>query len=411
MSSVRPLAAEHGLPPRNRTADRRRGWTGLALLSAGFRPFFLGAAIWAMLAMALWIPMIAGRLELPTRLAPVDWRVHAMLFGYVPGVLGGFLLTAIPNWTGRLPVVGGPLAGLVLIWLAGRIAMAASALVPAPLAAGIDLAFLPLLAAVAAREIAAGRNWRNLPVLAAILLLALGNLVFHIEAQDGAAAQGFGTRIGLAVAVFLVLLIGGRIVPSFTRNCLAQHGPGRLPAPLGRFDAVALGTAAVALIAWIVAPKTPVTGAACLAAGALHLLRLGRWSGWRTAAEPLVAILHVAYLFAPLGFLLVGLSALTPVVVPASAGLHAWTTGLIGTMTLAVMTRASLGHTGRPLAALPTVTAIYTAIVAAAVLRVGAALAPQSLAPALTLSGQIWIGAFAGFCVVLGGSLTRRHLP
>lgn len=409
MTAVRPLPADHGLPAKNRTADRRRAWKGSPFLSAGFRPFFLGAAIWAALAMALWIPMLAGRLELPTRLAPADWHAHAMLYGYVPGVVAGFLLTAIPNWTGRLPVVGWPLAGLVLVWVAGRLAVTVSALVPAPVAAAIDLAFLPLFAAFAAREIAAGRNWRNLPVLGAILLLALGNLRFHVEAASGVAAQGLGARIGLATAVFLVLLIGGRIVPSFTRNWLARRGPGRPPAPFGRFDAVALGVGAVALAAWTLAPQGPAAGVLCLAAGTLHVLRLGRWAGERTLLEPLVAILHVAYLFAPLGFLLVGASMLGAEA-PPSAAVHAWTVGLIGTMTLAVMTRASLGHTGRPLTAGPGVSAIYAAVLGAAALRLIFALAPHDRL--LTASGALWIAAFAGFALAFWGVLTGpRAMP
>lgn len=409
MTSAKPVPADHALPPRNRTADRRRAWTGPALLRAGFRPFFLGAALWSTLAMVLWIPMLTGEIALPTRFAPVDWHVHAMLYGYVPAVLAGFLLTAIPNWTGRLPVLGWPLAALVLVWFAGRFAVACSALIPAPLAAAIDLAFLPLLVLVAAREIVAGRNWRNLPVLAAVLLVAAGNLVFHLEAPSGPAAQGYGARIGLATMVFLVLLIGGRIVPSFTRNWLAQRGPGRLPAPLGRFDALALAAGGVALVFWIVAPESPAAGVACLAAAALHLLRLWRWAGWRTTGEPLVTILHLAYLFAPMGFLLTGAAALGAGV-PASAAVHAWTAGLIGAMTLAVMTRASLGHTGRKLKAGWATTAIYAAVLAAATLRIAAAFAPQHAA-LLTASGLLWIAAFASFCVMFCKPLIRDRLP
>lgn len=409
MTSARPVPAEHGLPPKNRTADRRRAWTGPALLGAGFRPFFLGAAVWSALAMALWIPALTGAIGIPTRLAPVDWHVHAMLYGYVPAVLAGFLLTAIPNWTGRLPVVGWPLAALVVVWLAGRLAVAGSALVPSPLAAAIDLAFLPLLALVAAREIVAGRNWRNLPVLAAVLLVAAGNLAFHLEAPSGAAAQGYGARLGLATIVFLVLLIGGRIVPSFTRNWLAQRGPGRLPAPLGRFDALALAAGGVALVGWIIAPDSPAAGVACLAAAALHLIRLWRWVGWRTTSEPLVTILHLAYLFAPTGFLLAGFAALGAGV-PTSAAVHAWTAGLIGTMTLAVMTRATLGHTGRKLTAGRATTAIYAAILAAATFRVAAAFTLQHAA-LLTASALLWIAAFAGFSLAFSKPLTRDRLP
>lgn len=405
MSIAHPRPAERGLPPKTRGADRRRAWTGPAVLGAGFRPFFLSAALWAALAMALWIAAVTGRLELPDRMAQVDWHVHAMLYGFVPGVLGGFLLTAIPNWTGRPPVVGWPLAGLVLVWGAGRLAITCAALLPAGVAAAIDLAFLPLLAAVGLREILAGRTWRNLPVLGGLLILAVGNLVFHLEAGSGAAAQGVGARIGLAVTVFLVLLIGGRIVPSFTRNWLAQRGPGRLPAPFGRFDAIALGTGCVALVAWVAAPDHPVTRGLCLAAGLLHLARLARWCGWRTLREPLVTVLHVAYLFAPLGFLLAGTAR-----VPLSPTVHAWTVGLIGMMTLAVMTRASLGHTGRTLTAGAAVTALYGAILAAALLRILAAFEPQEMLVAA--SGLLWLAGFAGFAIVFLPALTGpQRLP
>lgn len=403
--STAPLhPAAHDQPPRNRTTDERRAWTGPAVLGAGFRPFFLCAGLWAALAMLLWLPMITGRLDLPSRMAPVDWHVHALLYGYVPGVLGGFLLTAIPNWTGRPPVVGWPLAGLVLVWAAGRLAVTGSALLPAAVAAAIDLAFLPLLAAVGLREILAGRNWRNLPVLGGLLMLAAGNLVFHLDAGSGTAAQGPGARIGLAVTVFLVLLIGGRIVPGFTRSWLAQRGPGRLPPALGRFDALALGAGGAALAAWIAAPDHPLARGLCLAAGLLHLARLARWCGWRTVREPLVAILHVGYLFAPLGFLLAGAPA-----IPLSAAVHAWTVGLIGTMTLAVMTRASLGHTGRPLKAGAAVVAIYAAVLAAALLRIHAAVAPQETL--LAASGLLWLAGFAGFASVFFPVLTSPRRP
>ena len=194
------------------TAERARSWQGPALLGYGFRPMFLFGGAWAALAMTLWVLALTGAAEPPTRLQPVDWHVHAMLYGYVPAVVAGFVLTAVPNWTGRLPVIGWPLLGLVAVWLAGRVAVTASAHLAPGLAATIDLSFLALLAGVVGREIAAGRNWRNLPVLAAIGLLWLGNLAFHLDAQGGAAAQGWGARLGIATAVFLIVLIGGRIV-------------------------------------------------------------------------------------------------------------------------------------------------------------------------------------------------------
>jgi uncharacterized protein involved in response to NO len=391
------------------TAERARSWQGPALLGYGFRPMFLFAACWAALAMTLWVLALVGAVELPTRLAPVDWHVHAMLYGYVPAVVAGFVLTAVPNWTGRLPVVGWPLLGLATLWLAGRVAVTASAHLAPGLAATIDLSFLALLAGVVGREIAAGRNWRNLPVLAAIGLLWLGNLAFHLDAGSGAAAQGWGGRLGIATIVFLIVLLGGRIVPSFTRNWLARRPPGRLPTPTDRFDAAAIALAVLALAAWVAAPAARATAAACLVAAAAHAVRLGRWAGWRTGAEPLVAILHVGYLFVPLGFLTVAVAIFAPGVLTPSAALHAWTAGAVAVMTLAVMTRASLGHTGRPLTSGPAAPALYLAVVAAAALRLASGFAPGQ--PALLhLSATLWIAAFAGFAAAYFPVLTRPRL-
>jgi uncharacterized protein involved in response to NO len=388
------------------TMDRMRAWQGPALLGYGFRPLFLGAAVWAALAMGLWIAVLSGRLDLPSRFAPVDWHAHALLYGFLPAVIAGFLLTAVPNWTGRMPIVGWPLLALVMVWLAGRAATSFSALLPAGLAAAVDLAFLALLAAVLGREIASGRNWRNLPVLAALVLLWTGNLLFHLDAAGATAAQGLGARLGIAVPVFLILLIGGRIVPSFTRNWLARRPAGPLPVPPGRFDLAALGLAAIALATWCAAPASRAAGLLALAAGLVHLLRLARWAGWRTLAEPLVAILHVGYAFAALGFLAVAAALLAPALLAPGAALHAWTTGAAGVMTLAVMTRASLGHTGQPLAATPATVAIYAAAIAAAALRLTDGFAP-GLPHVLTLAGLCWIAAFGGFTLAYGGLLIR----
>ena len=269
--------------------ERMRAWNGPAVLSYGFRPMFLGAAIWASGAMALWIGVLGGRVTLPTRFAPVDWHAHELVFGFLPAVIAGFLLTAVPKWTGRMPVVGWPLLALWTTWVAGRAAVLVSGLLPAGVSAAVDLAFLAALAAVIGREVVAGRNYRNLVVLGGVLLLLVANALFHRDAALGAAVQGAGARLGIAVGVFLILLIGGRIVQSFTRNWLAQRG-GPLPAPFGAADWLAMLSAAIALPAWVLAPEARTTGVACLAAGFLHLIRLGRWCGERTLTEPLVLI-------------------------------------------------------------------------------------------------------------------------
>lgn len=211
---------------------RLRAYQGPAVLSYGFRPFFLAGAAYAGLGVLTWLPLFDGELRLASAMAPVDWHVHEMLYGYIPAVMTGFLLTAVPNWTGRLPLQGRPLLVLVAVWLAGRVAVTGSALIGWRAAALVDVAFLALVMAAAAREIVSGKNWRNLKVVAVLLLLTVGNAMFHVEVHlDGKAF--YGQRLGIAAAVALIMLVGGRIVPSFTRNWLVRENPGRLPAPSG----------------------------------------------------------------------------------------------------------------------------------------------------------------------------------
>ena len=385
---------------------RLRSFAGPAILSYGFRPFFLAAGIWAGLGILIWLPLFAGDIAIPTAFSPVDWHIHEMLYGYVPAVVTGFLLTAIPNWTGRLPLQGPPLAVLVGAWVAGRIAIFVSAAI-GPLAAGIiDNLFLALIAAAAAREVVAGRNWHNLPPVAILLLFLAGNVIFHVEDFAQGSAD-IGTRLGIAAAVSLISLIGGRVIPSFTRNWLARENPGRLPVPFGRFDIAVLAVSTAALALWIALPPWPETGALMLVAGVLHAIRLGRWAGWRTGGERLVLVLHVAYAFVPLGFLAMGAAILAPQQLPLSAGIHIWTAGAIGTMTLAIMTRASLGHTGHKLIAGPLTQAVYAAVVIATLARVAATFAGDLGPPLLHLAGCAWIIAFWAFAVGYGPALWR----
>lgn len=379
---------------------------GPALLSYGFRPFFLFGAAYSGAAILAWLPMFYGELAVATAFAPRDWHIHEMLYGYVPAVVTGFLLTAIPNWTGRLPIQGGPLLGLLTVWLAGRVAVTVSAGIGWVPAAAIDGAFLCLVAAAAAREIVAGRNWGNLPVVALLSALAAGNIAFHIEAHITGVADG-ATRFGLAVVVTLIGLVGGRIIPSFTRNWLMRENPGRLPVPFGRFDIAVMAVSAVALAFWAVAPSWPATGAVLCVAGALQCVRLARWAGDRTITDRLVLVLHAGYAFVPLGLLLTGAAAFD--LVPFAAGVHAFA-GAIGTMTLAVMTRASLGHTGRRLAASPTTQAIYAAVLAAAIARIGAALLPGWSLVLLHIAAFSWATAFIGFALAYGPALAGQRV-
>jgi len=385
---------------------RRLEYVGPAIFSYGFRPFFLGAAVWAALSIVLWLPQYFGELSLPTAFGPLDWHIHEMIYGYVAAAVAGFLLTAIPNWTGRLPVNGYPLAGLFALWIAGRVAIAGSAICGAWLAAVIDIAFLATLAAVTAGEIIAGKNWRNLRVLVLLGVLIAGNVTFHVEAIRNGAAN-YGVRIAIAALVGLIMLVGGRIVPSFTRNWLARNNPGRLPATFSRFDAVTLGASALALASWIVVPHSVISGVLLMTAGLLQAARHLRWAGDRTFADRLVLVLHVAYAFVPIGFLLCAAAILWPARWPLSASLHAWTTGAVGLMTLAVMTRASLGHTGQDLvASLPT-QLIYLCALVAALARIFAAFHPSIAS--FHVAAIAWFLAFAGFAIVFGPALLRRR--
>ncbi|WP_298874360.1 NnrS family protein [uncultured Bradyrhizobium sp.] len=382
---------------------RSRDFQGWPLFANSFRPFFLFAAIQAGLSILVWLPMFYGELSVISAFAPRDWHVHEMLYGFLPAVITGFLFTAIPNWTGRLPIQGTSLGALLVVWLAGRAAVALSAEIGWAFALAVDAAFLALVVAAAMREIIAGGNWRNLPVVGLVLVLLGGNVAFHLEAHFSGAAD-ISIRIGISVVVLLISLIGGRIIPSFTRNWLVKFNPGRVPVPFGRFDGVVIGLSALALIAWILIPLNLIAGAVMALVGMLHLVRLARWAGDRTTRERLLVILHIGYAFVPSGFLLNALAGFG--VLPPSAGIHAWMTGAAGVMTLAVMTRASLGHTGQALTASLATKGIYLAIIVAALARVAAVLLPSHSDVLLHIAACGWIVAFLGFAVAFGPLLS-----
>jgi len=384
--------------------SRPRVYQGWPLLAGSFRPFFLLGSIYAGLAILVWLPVFHGELTLVSAFAPRDWHVHEMLYGYLPAIVTGFLLTAIPNWTGRLPIQGTPLLVLFAVWLAGRVGVTLSVQVGWLAAAVIDAGFLVLLIAAATREIVAGKNWRNLRVIGMVTLLLTGNIAFHVEAHLRGHAE-YGTRIGIAAIVLLLALVGGRIIPSFTRNWLARENPGRLPAPFGRFDGATIAVSAATLALWVAQPAGRLTAGALFVAAVLNIVRLARWAGDRTFRDRLVLILHVGYLFVPMGFLLAGLGALDMIV--ASAAVHAWMVGAAGTLTLAVMTRASLGHTGNALIAWPATQAVYAAVVIAALARICSSLEPGWSEWLLPISAFAWVAAFLGFAVVFGPLLLR----
>lgn len=395
------------MPPSS--SQQMRAWKGPALLSFGFRPFFLLGALWAAMAMMLWIGMLTGLLLLPIAIDPISWHAHALLIGYLGAIVAGFLLTAVPNWTGRLPVFGWRLGVLVLLWLAGRIAMLISLHLPALLVAVLDLAFLIVLAAWLLREIVAGKNWRNLMMVGVLMVLIVGGMTFHIEAaQGGFAARGYGVRIALAAAIMMISIIGGRIVPSFTRNWLVKAGSDARPTPpMAGLDKLVLVSTALGLLCWVLLPEGQGTGLAMIVVALLQFARLVRWKGHHTLREPLVWVLHAGYLFVPLGALALGLSILLPRFLGLAAAQHFWMAGAVGLMTLAVMTRATLGHTGQALKAGAGTTTLYLCLIGAVLARAAGSYWMDVSTDFYVASALFWSAAFLGFCWIYGPALIR----
>ena len=380
----------------------------IALLSYGFRPFFLGAALWACIAMVLWIGLLSGSWSFAIGYGVVAWHAHEFLFGFIAAVMTGFLLTAIPNWTGRLPLQGMPLLALFLLWLAGRVAMLLTDWIGTGAAAIIDCVYLITVTAVISREIVAGSNWRNLRVVVLVALTAIANIAFQAEMLIF-AAPNYGLRLGVAAIVALIMVVGGRVTPSFTSNWLTRQGNQTRPAPFSRFDIGSIALGAVALITWIAAPDWSGTAALLFVMAVAQAARLSRWTGARTWREPILFVLHLGYAFVPLGALVLSISILWPRIVPTSGALHAWTTGAMGLMTLAIMTRASLGHTGRDMSTTPTTVAIYGAMLVAALARMAAPLLPAFYYQMLLIAGGAWFLAFALFVVAYGPLLMRAN--
>lgn len=373
-------------------------------LRGAFRPFFFMGPLWAVVALTIWLCTLAGVFVLPSTLDPLAWHRHEMLFGFVGAVVAGFLLTAIPNWTGRLPIAGKPLAALAGLWLVGRPALLFSQHLGALAAAVLDVAFYGVLATVAGREVIAAKN-RNLPIIGLVLLFGVANALDHAAGAGLIGDPDLGWRAAVSLVVLMISLIGGRIIPSFTRNWMTKQGiEGGLPGQPTRFDLGVIGLTALALMVWVAAPDARVGAWALIGAGLLQMIRLARWRGWRTSRDPLVLILHVGYLWVPAGLLLVGGYGLGALAF-RSAAIHALTAGAMATMILAVMSRATLGHTGHALkAGSPTVLA-YILITVGAVLRVVAPLGLVDYTLGMEAAALCWGGALLLFLAAYGPML------
>jgi uncharacterized protein involved in response to NO len=367
-------------------------------LRGGFRPFFFLGAAWAAFAVLAWLFALLHGVPFDSGFTPLAWHRHEMLFGFVGAVIVGFLLTAIPNWTGRLPIAGAPLGLLAAGWVAARVAVWFSGTIGLLPAAVLYVGFYLVFAAVAGREVVAAKN-RNRPVVGIVVLFALVDACDYIAAAGLVAHETVPSRAAVALVVVLISVIGGRVIPSFTRNWMTKKGfTEGLPTQPSRFDLATIAVTALSLACWLAFPDISWVAVGLFLAGAMQLARLARWRGWRALSDPLVLVLHVGYAWLPLGLLLLGASA-AGAAVPATAAIHALTTGAVATMILAMMTRATLGHTGRELRAGPGTVAIYLCATLAAIVRVLTGLGAIDYRMGLELSGGLWALAFALFVV------------
>lgn len=385
-------------------------YIGPAFLSYGFRPFFLGAAVFGGLAILAWVVLFAESVHAEFLYSPREWHVHEMLFGFIPALIAGFLLTAMPNWTDRMPLRGTPLLAMFVLWLAGRL-FVASPWFGSEFSAVIDGVFLVLLAAYVWREIIAAGCWDRAPIGVLISFYACANILFHLSALRGMPTD-FSERLALSVMTLLLTIIGGRLTPTFTREFLAERNLSRLPEIFTTVDAATIVLVLMAAIAWIAQPESVWAGTMLLVAGVASVARLLRWGGWRTWKEPLVLILHVGYGWVGLFLIALG-AAILGIGLSIENAVHLLTTGAMGAMTLAVMTRASLGHTGRPRHADRLTVMIYLLVNVGALLRIFSP-NPDTLTTLthamLGLSALCWSGAYLLFALHYGRYLVRPSL-
>lgn len=398
----------HGLQLNFATSrpEPASGLFGRPVFALGFRPFFLLGALMAAGWLVLWLLAYGGKIDLHAYAGAVAWHSHEMLFGFAVAIIAGFLLTAVQNWTGVSMPKGAPLAGLAGLWLAGRLAMIFAGSLPGYVVFATDILFLPLLGLSIALPIVRSKNRRNLVFIPIFVMLTLANLGFHLDATNLVPGIGGASiQLALNVIVAVMVLIGGRVIPFFTRNALGLE-PGKQPAILNK---LALGSVFVVLLLDVFFFQTVVVGVASLVAGLLNFARMWGWNGSKSFKNPLLWVLHIGYAFIALGLVLRGIALLpwTGSLVPISAATHALTAGAIGVLTLGMMARVALGHTGRPLVVKPVIAWSFGLIIAAALLRVLAPIVfPGFYLTAIILAGTVWSLAFLVYAIVYFPILT-----
>lgn len=360
----------------------------------GFRPFFLAAGWYALVAIAAWALLYRLGAAPFGALPAYLWHGHEMLYGFVAAAIAGFMLTAVPSWTGNRGFAGRPLVALTLVWVAGRLAMAAAGALPLPVVAAVQLAFLPALALTIAPSLFRSSN-RNRPLLVVLLALWLVDAVFLYALRDGnALLAGRALRVALDIVLLLITVIGGRIVPSFTANALRQRGAKVGVRVRGSVERFVILTMLALVIVDIVSPSHRLTAWVALVAAAAHAWRMAGWRSLHTLTEPIVWVLHAAYAWIPVGLALKAVHFLTGAGW-AAHWVHALSIGAVATMVLAVTSRAALGHTGRPLVVGRPVAWSYGLLIGAAVVRVfGAAFLPLEYPAIIGLASVLWVAAF-----------------
>ncbi len=389
------------------------------VLGEGMRVFFLAAGLYALFSVAVWVWILvlqaagATAPDLPFAAPPSLWHAHEMVFGYACAVLGGFFLTAVPSWTGEKSARAAFLTVLALLWLAGRLAVWWSGALPTGLVAAADLAFLPVLAARIAVQLVKRPKPQNLMFLALLALVWAGNLMVHLDWSDlwpGAAPRGL--RVGLLAVASMIAVIGGRVIPAFTRNAMLRTGR-ETGLPVCRKPAEGAGIAAAILLPVCVALGLPDPALAMVAliAGLAQAVRLAGWRGGWTLGQPILWGLHLAFAMLAAGYL--ALAASLAGMFGETAALHLTGIGAVGGMTLAMMTRAALGHTGRPLVAARPVALSYGLVALAALVRVAGgwwAGGGGWYLGAMLVSGALWLLAFGLFVAVYWSILTQPRI-
>lgn len=372
------------------------------LLGLGFRPFYLLAAVFAAIGVPLWVARYFGWAPGLTHV-DLNWHMHEMVFGFALAVIIGFLYTAGRNWTGLWTPRRGHLAALAALWLAGRVAMLAS---PAAIAAVVDLLFLPLAAWPIYRVLQRAGNKRNLFLVGLLGLLFAANASYH-AAVLGLAALSSVTAIHAAILIIVMIesVIGGRVIPGFTANAV----PGTKPVIDSRRDRIAVAFTVAASLAWIGGVAAPLAAALAVAAACAQVLRLGGWKPHVTLANPLLWILHLSYAWIPVGFLALALAALG--LASSSAAFHILAVGSMAGLIIGMITRTTLGHTGRALKAGRAELAMYLLLQGGMVARLLAALdLPALRNPMLLLAALAWAAAFLLYVAVYGPYLVRARV-